>query len=138
MRFTVSTRSIIEQAPLQVYCSALLFAPEKSIDRKTFKSCIPSWIQTKPRVETYWSAILQILEGHTGRVTSVVFSPDGKQILNLHVSENWLVDGNTNLLWLPASYRPTCEAAWGGIITLGHSSVGVSVIQFQHWLKLVT
>ncbi|KAG4444050.1 hypothetical protein IFR05_000510 [Cadophora sp. M221] len=239
-RFTVSNRSIIEQAPLQAYCSALVFAPEKSIVRKTFEGCIPSWIQAKPRVETYWSAMLQTLEGHTNVVTSVAFSPDGKQIVSgswdktvrrwdaatgqqqlpaleghtkavmsvsfspdgkqivsgsyddtvrrwdaatgqqqlpaleghteavtsvafspngkqivsgsydktvrrwdaatgqqqlpaleghteavtsvvfspaskqiptLYVSKNWLADGNNNLLWLPASYRPTCEAA---------------------------
>ncbi|KAH8587315.1 hypothetical protein B0O99DRAFT_678190 [Bisporella sp. PMI_857] len=81
-RFAVSNRSIIEQAPLQAYCSALVFAPEKSIVRETFEGCIPSWIQRKPRVETYWNAMLQTLEGHTDRVTSVAFSPDGKQIVS--------------------------------------------------------
>ncbi|KAH6702780.1 WD40-repeat-containing domain protein [Leptodontidium sp. MPI-SDFR-AT-0119] len=84
-RFAVSNRSIIEQAPLQTYCSALVFAPEKSIVRETFGSCIPPWIQRKPRVETYWNAMLQTLEGHTNGVTSVAFSPDGKQI----VSGSW-------------------------------------------------
>ncbi|KAH6700681.1 hypothetical protein BKA61DRAFT_529778 [Leptodontidium sp. MPI-SDFR-AT-0119] len=81
-RFTISSRSIIEQAPLQVYCSALVFAPGNSIVRETFQGCIPSWIQTKPRVETHWSAMLQTLEGHTHWVTSVAFSPDGKQIVS--------------------------------------------------------
>src|SRR4051812_33480143 len=81
-RFAVSNRSIIEHAPLQAYCSALVFAPEKSIVRETFEGCIPSWIQRKPRVETYWNAMLQTLEGHTNTVTSVAFSPDGKQIVS--------------------------------------------------------
>ncbi|KAL5318069.1 hypothetical protein ACEPPN_015173 [Leptodophora sp. 'Broadleaf-Isolate-01'] len=81
-RFAVSNRSIIEQAPLQVYCSALIFAPEKSIVRETFERCIPSWIQRKPRVETHWNAMLQTLEGHTNWVSSVAFSPDGKQIVS--------------------------------------------------------
>ncbi|KAG9239815.1 hypothetical protein BJ878DRAFT_571570 [Calycina marina] len=57
-RFAVSNRSMIEQMPLQAYCSALVFAPEKSIVREAFKNCIPLWIQTKPRVETYWNAML--------------------------------------------------------------------------------
>ncbi|KAH6717349.1 hypothetical protein BKA61DRAFT_478141 [Leptodontidium sp. MPI-SDFR-AT-0119] len=81
-RFTVSNRSIIEQAPLQVYCSALVFAPEKSIVRETFEGCIPSWIQRKPKVETHWNAALQTLKGHTDWVTSVAFSPDGKQVVS--------------------------------------------------------
>ncbi|KAH9208246.1 NWD1 like protein, partial [Leptodontidium sp. 2 PMI_412] len=67
-RFAVSNRSIIEQAALQVYCSALVFAPEKSIVRET--------------VEKYWNAMLQTLEGHTSGVTSVAFSPDGKQVVS--------------------------------------------------------
>ncbi|PVH67833.1 hypothetical protein DL98DRAFT_636703 [Cadophora sp. DSE1049] len=82
IRFAVSNLSIIEQAPLQAYCSALVFAPETSIVRKTFEYCIPSWIQRKPKVETHWNAILQILEGHTDVVTSVAFSPDGRQIVS--------------------------------------------------------
>jgi hypothetical protein len=43
-RFAVYNRSTIEQAPLQAYCSALVFAPEKSIVRETFERYIPSWI----------------------------------------------------------------------------------------------
>ncbi|PVH68540.1 hypothetical protein DL98DRAFT_599436 [Cadophora sp. DSE1049] len=81
-RFAIFNRSIIEQAPLQIYCSALVFAPEKSIIRETFEGYIPSWIQRKPRVETHWSTVLQTLEGHTQYVTSVAFSPDGKQIIS--------------------------------------------------------
>ncbi|KAH6704109.1 NACHT domain-containing protein, partial [Leptodontidium sp. MPI-SDFR-AT-0119] len=64
-RFIVSNRSIIEQAPLQAYCSALVFAPEKSIVREMFEKYIPSWIQRKPRVEAHWNAMLQTLEGHS-------------------------------------------------------------------------
>jgi hypothetical protein len=32
---------MIKQSPLQLYCSALVFALEKSIVRETFKSYIP-------------------------------------------------------------------------------------------------
>ncbi|PQE20078.1 hypothetical protein CJF30_00001354 [Rutstroemia sp. NJR-2017a BBW] len=44
-RFALYSRSVIEQTPLQSYCSALVFAPEKSIVRTTFEKCIPPWIQ---------------------------------------------------------------------------------------------
>jgi WD40 repeat protein len=81
-RFALYNRSVIEQAPLQSYCSALIFAPEKSIVREIFEKCIPTWIEGKPRVQTYWSAALQTLEGHSGAVTSVAFSPDGKQVVS--------------------------------------------------------
>ena len=81
-RFAVYNRLVIEQAPLQAYYSALVFAPEKSIVREMFEKCIPPWIQGKPRVETHWNAMLQTLEGHVGIVNSVAFSPNGKQIVS--------------------------------------------------------
>ncbi|RFU32244.1 hypothetical protein B7463_g4094, partial [Scytalidium lignicola] len=81
-RFVLYNRSVIDHTPLQLYCSALVFAPEKSIIRKQFEKCIPAWIQTKPKVQADWSAVLQTLEGHSGSVRSVAFSPDGKQIVS--------------------------------------------------------
>ncbi|PVH67344.1 HET-domain-containing protein, partial [Cadophora sp. DSE1049] len=81
-RFALYNRSVIEQTPLQLYCSALIFAPKKSIIRETFKKYIPAWIQGKPKVQVHWSAALQTLEGHSRPVTSVAFSPDGTQIVS--------------------------------------------------------
>lgn len=43
-RFMTNFRSVIEQAPLQVYVSALLFAPRKSIIRKQFEEESPDWV----------------------------------------------------------------------------------------------
>jgi WD40 repeat protein len=71
---------VIEQAPFQIYCSALVFALEKSIVQKRFEKCIPPWIQTKPKVQANWDAALQTLEGHARSVNAVAFSPDGKQL----------------------------------------------------------
>ncbi|KAI9777124.1 MAG: hypothetical protein M1839_009080 [Geoglossum umbratile] len=79
-RFILYNRSIIEEAPLQTYCSALMFTPEKSIVRKQFENHIPSWICKKPRVQVKWDATLQTLEGHSCSVNSVAFSPDGKLV----------------------------------------------------------
>jgi WD40 repeat protein len=81
-RFALYNRSVIETVPLQLYCSALVFAPENSIIRRKFKDCIPDWIQLKPKVQAHWNAAQQTLEGHTGSVYSVAFSPDGKQVVS--------------------------------------------------------
>jgi len=43
--------SIIEMAPLQIYCSALLFAPEGSLVRENFRNQIPDWIHRLPKVQ---------------------------------------------------------------------------------------
>ncbi|KAI1374108.1 WD40-repeat-containing domain protein [Hypoxylon crocopeplum] len=80
IRFILTNMSIIRHAPLQTYCSALVFAPKKSIIRITFKNDMPQWISLNPRVETHWSACLQTLEGHSRMVYSVAFSPDSKLV----------------------------------------------------------
>src|SRR5947199_3455489 len=71
---------MIELTPLQTYCSALIFAPEDSVVRKQFENDIPTWICKKPTVQAKWNATLQTLEGHSDRVYSVAFSPDGKVV----------------------------------------------------------
>ena len=76
-RFALNCRPAIEQAPLQTYCSALIFAPDKSRVRKEFEDVIPEWMKRLPEVQEDWSASLQTLEGHTSLVTSVAFSADG-------------------------------------------------------------
>ena len=70
----------IEQAPLQTYVSALLFAPVNSIVRGLFSVEEPSWVLTKPAVEQSWNLCFQTLEGHSSSVKSVAFSPDGSRI----------------------------------------------------------
>ncbi|RYP30214.1 hypothetical protein DL767_006361 [Monosporascus sp. MG133] len=53
-----------------------------SIIRGLFTAEEPSWVLTKPIVEQNWNLCLQTLEGHSGRVTSVAFSPDGSRIVS--------------------------------------------------------
>lgn len=71
-------RSAIEQAPLQTYCSVLVFAPTTSIIRKKFGDCLPRWIGGLPEVESTWNALLQTLESHSDGVNAVAFSLDVK------------------------------------------------------------
>lgn len=49
-RFSMANRYIIEQAPLQAYCTALIFSPSKGKVRELFESQVPSWIKVKPLV----------------------------------------------------------------------------------------
>ena len=84
-RFVLSNVALIEEAPLQVYYSALVFSPSKSIVRGLFQAQIPDWIDLQPKVPETWDSLLQTLEGHSGWVYSVAFSPDGQKI----VSGSW-------------------------------------------------
>jgi len=79
-RFILYNRSIIEEAPLQTYCSALVFAPQRSLVRKQFEGEMPCWITRLWGVQDKWSSLLQTLEGHTGHVNAVAFSPDNKLV----------------------------------------------------------
>ena len=75
-RFVLANRYIADIAPLQLYSSALLFAPQTSIVRNTCGQ-IPRWIRRCPITPKTWGPELQKLEGHTSGVTAVAFSQDG-------------------------------------------------------------
>ncbi|PYI03229.1 WD40 repeat-like protein [Aspergillus sclerotiicarbonarius CBS 121057] len=76
-RFMLKCRGIADIAPLQLYCSGIIFAPSRSMIKQKFE--MPSWIHRLPEVEEFWSAELETIEGHRGSpVRSVTFSPDGR------------------------------------------------------------
>ena len=79
-RFIFSNGSIIEEAPLQAYCSALIFSPRASIIRDIFWDQVPEWVKFSPNVQRDWNPYLQSLSGHLDWVSAVAFSPDGKLV----------------------------------------------------------
>ncbi|OAQ62527.1 g-protein beta wd-40 repeats containing [Purpureocillium lilacinum] len=76
MRFILANTYAIDNTPLQIYSSLLIFSPNRSTVRATFRSEIPRWISLLPKVNDYWGLCMQTLEGHDHGVTSVAFSPD--------------------------------------------------------------
>src|SRR5258706_5539482 len=56
VRFVLSFRSIIEIAPLQVYCSALTLSPKGSTLREHFWNHVPSWIKNPPAGSGDWDS----------------------------------------------------------------------------------
>ncbi|KAE8416700.1 hypothetical protein BDV36DRAFT_259410 [Aspergillus pseudocaelatus] len=76
-RFAVRFRSVYEETPLQIYISALLFAPQESIIRREFGEEIPAWISQKPSAHKYWSPLLHSIPKPRGEtIESLKFSPD--------------------------------------------------------------
>lgn len=79
-RFTLSNRSILEEAPLQVYAAALVLSPKESLIRKCYRDHFPTWLIRVPDVEDELGSTLQILEGRTAIVAALAFSPDDKYL----------------------------------------------------------
>ncbi|KAH8802971.1 putative G-protein beta WD-40 repeat-containing protein [Xylogone sp. PMI_703] len=76
-RFILNYRSIIDRAPLQLYSSALLFAPKKSLVRKVSEHLMSPWIITKPEMEDDWNSCSQTIGGYS-EVSALAFSPNMK------------------------------------------------------------
>src|SRR5436190_2255477 len=87
----MQNRWIIDTAPLQLYFSAVIFAPKTSIIRNIFERQIP-WICRQPKVPLAWSLELQKLEGHSDIVNAVAFSHDNQLLAS--ASSEWTV-----MLW---------------------------------------
>ncbi|KAF3281948.1 hypothetical protein TWF970_001898 [Orbilia oligospora] len=82
-RFIRFNQSLIAEAPLQMYMSALLFLPEKSVVKALFSPSCLDWVRKTPVIEEDWGLQLQTLEGHKGCVSSVIFSPDSKLLASV-------------------------------------------------------
>jgi WD40 repeat protein len=115
-RFVLRYGWILEQAPLQIHSSAIIFSPKKNKVREHFLTQIPIWISVLPEVEERWGACQLILEGHLEMVSVVVFSPDGQLLASGS-------DDNTVRLWDPATGEPRGTLA-------GHSH-SVSAVVFS-------
>lgn len=80
-RFTLKNLQIAKEFPLQLYSSALVFAPENCTIRNTFSDYVSPHISLFPKVPEYWGAELQTLEFNGETIDSLEFSPDGQMLL---------------------------------------------------------
>ncbi|VZH93105.1 unnamed protein product [Fusarium fujikuroi] len=78
-RFIAHHKPIIETAPLQVYCSALIFCPESNSIRQRFSHQIPMWVTVKPEIEDDWDAHMQTIY-HDVYTDHARYSPDGRYL----------------------------------------------------------
>ncbi|KAI9778784.1 MAG: hypothetical protein M1839_007874 [Geoglossum umbratile] len=121
-RFILYHKWAMENSPLQVYASALVFSPARSLIRGLFKEEEPTWIMVKPCMGDKWSACLQTLEGHSNSVNSVAFSH--------------------NLAWLASASWDKTVKIWNAssgecLQTLKGHSNSVNSVAFSHdsaWL----
>jgi WD40 repeat protein len=77
-QFARHNHYLVDLAPLQLYASALIFAPDLSIVKQLFKSCSPSWLLNPPKIRGTWRDDLLDFEGHTSVIQAIAFSPDDK------------------------------------------------------------
>jgi WD40 repeat protein len=75
-RFVLRFVSVLAEAPLQIYSSALLFLPEASIVRKVFTKRVSQTTRLLVGKDAEWDVCRSVLEGHSEHVSAVVFSPD--------------------------------------------------------------
>ncbi|KAF2844284.1 platelet-activating factor acetylhydrolase IB subunit alpha [Plenodomus tracheiphilus IPT5] len=79
-RFVLRFQSVLMDAPLQIYYSALMFAPERSVIRRNFVDQVPEKVKMLSIKEADWDACRSTLEGHSFEVTAVAFSADGQLV----------------------------------------------------------
>ncbi|CEJ62505.1 hypothetical protein PMG11_11002 [Penicillium brasilianum] len=78
--FLVRHYHTIANWPLQIYSSATVFSPERSIVKRENLDKLPKWLKQIPRMDNDWSSVIHSMGGHSDKVKAVAFSPSGKRI----------------------------------------------------------
>lgn len=80
IRFVQANSALLEISPLQLYSSALLFAPHQTIVRNTFEKLhiekLTPWIKKIPRIDERWGESIQAIESGQFDIGGLSFSPN--------------------------------------------------------------
>ncbi|KAL7925729.1 WD40-repeat-containing domain protein [Trichoderma austrokoningii] len=130
------------QSPLQIYSSALLYAPGRSFVRVQFADKIPKWISIRPMVESNWDPCLWVMSvafSHNSKLLASGSQGECRQILKHRGTVTSVVFSHNSTLIASASHDKTvriwstetgeCEQV------LWHSDLVISVA-FLHDSKL--
>ncbi|KAL6886276.1 quinon protein alcohol dehydrogenase-like superfamily [Trichoderma longibrachiatum] len=85
-RFILANVTTLDKAPLQIYSSALLFAPENSIVRRQYKSNIPTWIRTMPKMPYHWNPCLATIAYQSASLVKLIAFPASDRLISLPTS----------------------------------------------------
>ncbi|KAK2731274.1 hypothetical protein FQN57_003536 [Myotisia sp. PD_48] len=81
--------------------------------------------------------LLQTLEGHSGSVTSVAFSPDGSDnaisttSYSMDRSNTWIIKNGYRVLYIPIDFRPYSMAIYSSSIVMGAQSGRITILTFR-------
>ncbi|KIM24746.1 hypothetical protein M408DRAFT_49152, partial [Serendipita vermifera MAFF 305830] len=81
-KFLAAFASVISQSAPHIYISALPFAPQSLGVSQHYLKHYPRTLVVKKGWNNSWPALQAIFIGHRNAITSVAFSPDGRQIVS--------------------------------------------------------
>ena len=117
------------------YVNSVAFSPDgKQVVSGSWDETVRLWDTATGALQ---QTLQQTLEDHTDSVTSVAVLPDGKLSPILQVCNHWIVESDTNILWLPPDYRKTRLATWNRSLVIGHPSGRISFFCFKQGAKLI-
>ncbi|KAF5614963.1 wd40 repeat protein [Fusarium sp. NRRL 25303] len=109
-RFVGTFSWVISNAPLQLYVSARVFCPPKSLAYTVLKGQDPEWLISKPAVSDYWPPELATIEDCPG-----IFSPDGTLIGQIIQHTLYIRDSATAELMAVRDLRKPAEKVFDWI-----------------------